>query len=102
ERVQKELVLLRVPVDPRVERQRIFSGELRHLQREERPLVVLEFGRADADDRQLEPLRENVVELRDAARPRVQVIPGDTVDQSSPGTLARGVDPCRGHLIYSV
>src|SRR5471032_2893997 len=85
--MQEELELSHVTVNPRIECERVFRRELRHLQRQQRPRVAVEIGGADADNWQLEAAPEDRVELRDPARHRIQVIPGDTIEQNWPQGL---------------
>ena len=75
---QLELPLVRLAQASSVGRVR--GGELRHLERQQRHPVVAELDGADSDDRHLEVLGKNRVELGDPACPRVQVVPGDTVN----------------------
>ena len=78
--VHEQLELPRMRLAPHVQIRCVRLGELRHLQRQERPPVAAEFDRTDADDRHLEMPRQNGVELGDAAGPRVQMVSADAID----------------------
>ena len=82
EGVQEELELTGMRAGPEVQVGRVGRAELRQLERQQRPSMAAELHGPDADDRDVEMLGEDRVEFGDAARPRVQVIAGDTVDHS--------------------
>ena len=84
ERVQEELEPAAVEINPGIQGTRMFRREFGHLQRQERALVTVQVQCADPHDGHVETPGQDRVELRDAARPWIQVIPGDTVDQDKP------------------
>ena len=55
-------------------------AELRKLDRQEGPLEAAQFDGPDADDLDIEMFGQDRVEFRDAAGPRVEVVPGNAID----------------------
>ena len=85
ERVKEELEPARMRCNPSVEAAGVVGRELRHLQREERPLVPIEVLGTNTYNGQREVPAEERVELGDPARPRVQMVSSDTVDHQASG-----------------
>ena len=79
-RMEEQLVPSRVPCRPPVQGAGVGLRELRHLEGQQRPCVAVQIGRPDAYDGQRQVAAQDRVELGDATRPRIQVVPCDTVD----------------------